>query len=519
MTITSAGFAFFVAFVFLVYLVCPRRYRWIVLLLGSIGFYACAGLQFLPFIFVTSFTVWFGARKIGLIWATQEAALSSGNFSSEEKKARKAADKRHAKWILLAVLLINIGYLVFEKTLNYLDSQIAGLTLADKLIIPLGISYYTFSTVGYLLDVYWKRYAYEKNYTRFALYTIYFPHIVQGPISRYNRLGAELKGDLIVTYENVTMGLQLVLWGCFKKLVIADRVALYTSKVFANANQDGMLYLVGLFFDVIQIYTDFSGYMDIMLGISQMFGIELEHNFDRPFFSRTVPEFWRRWHMTLGGWFKDYVYYPITVSKTDKKLNKWLRAHVPGFLSQVLMTAVPVMITWVLTGLWHGTGVGYLAWGLYYGTLITFSVALADKPARFSRKLGLNTECFSYRLFQMTRMFCIFAGGRLLTKMSSFPDSLRILKRILTNSHLLTLFDGTLFEFGLNEFNFVIALVGIGILWAVSMLQERGSMREWLARQNIVFRWTILLLGIVAVLIYGIYGDEYSTAGFAYQQF
>lgn len=363
MTITSLEFAFFVTGVFMAFAICPRKSRWIVLLAASLFFYAIAGIEFIPFLLATIISIWLGSVAIGRIWDRQKKDFDRNTYSTEEKKSRKAKDQRKARAIVILAICLNIGYLILEKGLLYQAARANDLSAAERIIVPLGISYYSFSTVGYLLDVYWKRYDYERNVFRFALYAAYFPHIVQGPISRYNLLGQELKKELTLDYTGVTRGLQLVLWGCLKKLVIADRAMIFVSEVFSVTDRDGIVYLIALGLDVVQIYADFSGYMDIMRGISEMFSVKLERNFDHPFLARSVSEFWRRWHMTLGGWFKDYVYYPITISGWHKRISKWSKQRLPSRMGKLLAAGIPIMTTWLLTGIWHGNGIGYVAWG------------------------------------------------------------------------------------------------------------------------------------------------------------
>ncbi|MCM1568104.1 MAG: hypothetical protein NC081_01505 [Roseburia sp.] len=489
------------------------------LLAVSIVFYIMGGPEAVPFIFFTSFTIWLGAKEIGKIWEKQKQFLAEGNLSSEEKKSRRERDKKKARWILLLVLIVNLAILINSKLLNYLSVRLARPDLAASIIVPLGISYYTFSTVGYLLDVYWKRYEFETNYFRFLLYAIYYPHIVQGPISRYNKLGLELKKDLKVSSDNIFKGAQLILWGYFKKLVIADRLSIFTTQVFSDTGHNGTIYLVAIIFDVFQIYTDFSGYMDIVRGVSEMFGIELERNFNHPFFSKSVPEFWRRWHMSLGSWFKDYVYYPLTICKPIKKLKKWSDKHLPELLAKLLVTGIPVMITWISTGLWHGTGAGYLAWGIYYGGLITISVVGADLFMKFNHALHIKTDCFSFQALRIVRTFCVFAGGRMLTKGLSLTQALMMVKQLFCAPSISTWFDGRLLQFGLDKTNMIYAVLCILFLWAVSVLQVKYNIRAKLAEQNLPIRWAVFLIGFFVIILFGVYGSGYSTAGFAYQQF
>lgn len=529
MVITSSKFLVFLAVSFAVFFLCPVKRRWMALLVASIVFYVSAGAwEFLPFLILTSAAVWIGARRIGLLYEEQESRLKAEGVGREEKKEIKEKYRKKAKRILLAALVLCIGFLCVTKFtkyavryLNLLAQALGGNTPfhAEWLIVPLGISYYTFSTVGYLLDVYWKRYRYEPDFLRFLLYAIYFPHIVQGPISRYSLLGQELKKELRFDAKNAVFGLELMLWGYFKKLVIADRLNIFVSAVFDGKPHSGSVFFVAMLFDVFQIYTDFSGYTDIVRGISQVFGIELERNFNHPFFSKTVPEFWRRWHMTLGGWFKDYVYYPCTISRFVKRLSKKVKKSYSERASRFLVVVIPVYTTWVLTGLWHGTGKTYLCWGVYYGTLISVSVAFQPEFEKLTQLLHINTDCFSWRLFQMARTFLCFMGGRLLTAPGGLRRTLGVIRSIIVNPQPWRLVDDSLYQFGLSRKEFWLIIVCILLLWAVSMMQERFSVREMLSRQNIVFRWGIIYLAIFSIFIFGVYGIGFDAAAFLYTQY
>ncbi len=340
---------------------------------------------------MTALAAWLASRKFTAIDKETAERLKAANITRDEKKAIKqqAAGERHT--ILVCTLVFIVGMLVIFKVANYFTSavtMIAGMFMgteqadAFRLVMPLGISYYTFATLGYMLDVYWKRYEAESNFARFFLFAVYYPHILQGPISRYPLLGQELKKPkLYFRWDNFVIGMESILLGCFKKLVIADRLSIYVSQTMEVQKLGGVVYLLSLIFDALQIYTDFSGYTDIVRGISKLFDVELEQNFNHPFFAKSVPEFWRRWHMSLGSWFKDYVYYPISMSKTVKNINKQTKNWKSAHLRNIALVIIPVMVTWLMTGLWHGTGYGYVAWGIYYGILIGCSVTFSDDIA------------------------------------------------------------------------------------------------------------------------------------------
>ncbi len=531
MTFIEPIFLVFLLASFVLFYICPVKFRWMMLLAISIVFYAIAGVKFLPFIFVTSFSVYLGGKKMGKIYDQMDIELKAEGIDKAAKKQIKEKAKSRCKRVLVLLIVFNIAILSVVKFTKFFIDPINDLLVsmggsgnfkASYIIVPLGISYYTFSSLSYLMDVYWKRVGYEKNYFRFLLYAIYFPHILQGPIERYTRLGARLKEELRFDYDRATKGLQLMAYGYFKKLVVADRIGMFITATYADyENTGGILLLLSIFLDVVYIYADFSGCMDIARGVSQIFGVELDLNFNHPFSSKSVTEFWRRWHMSLGGWFKDYVYYPVSTSRLCKNLNKKMRNTCPDRVTRSVVTAIPVTVTWVLTGVWHGTGITYVSWGVYYAFMIFMSVSFAEDFHNLGKKLKINYDTATWRFFQMFRTTCIFAGGRLLTRPGTLKDSVGIIKRVFTNFDPWTLTDGSLYTYGLSIENVFIAVIAVAAFGVISYLQKHGdvSVRELIASQNIVFRWAIYLFMIFVVLIFGIYGPGYDAASFVYMAY
>lgn len=535
MTFISLAFFPFLAACILLFYICPVKYRWVMLLISSIAFYAICGIKYLPFILFTTLTVFLGAKFIGNEFVNEEKALKQENLERQQKREIREKFEKRRKILLLITLCINIGLLIVIKFTKFFVNPINDLLAhftsgvefsAASIIVPLGVSYYTFSTVGYLLDVYWERYDAEKNFFRFLLYAIYFPHILQGPIARYNKLGAELKKELRFDINRIVRGIQLILWGYFKKLVIADRLNLFIQGVFDSYDKDlGLMNLFAIFFDVVYIYSDFSGCMDIARGISEIFGIELQKNFNRPFLAKSIPEFWRRWHMTLGGWFKDYVYFPVSTSGFVKKYGALLKkAKFSKNAIRVLTTAVPVFVTWILTGLWHGTGKTYLAWGLHYAIIITLSVSFSGNFQKLlTEKLHVDTNTSTWRFIQSAKVVIIFAIGRFYTAPGALRRTLEIAESIVTNINPWIFTNGTFMKYSeLDGYNLVIAAVSIAILIAVDLIQEKldgKSLRDRIAEEN-VFTSAILTAGlIVAILIFGIYGTGYDAATFVYMAY
>lgn len=525
MTFLSGIFFVFLIVMAAVYFAVPLRMRWLVLLVSSLVFYAASGLEMLPFLLAAALIAYAAARRMERIYEADANWIRECAPSREEKRERQLVSKKRSKRILTAALVLLIGMLIYTKAAGRLFSALgsifAGGTLDwVRVIVPLGISYYTFSAVGYLADVYWKKEKAEQNFGHFLLFLCWFPQILQGPIARHKKLAPQLAEGHAFDYRRVCFGLQLALWGYFKKLVIADRLLIFVNEVFGNFSQyTGVVFIVATLFSSIQLYCDFSGCMDIARGISQIFGIELEKNFDHPFFSKSAAEFWRRWHITLGAWFKDYVYMPLVISPRVIKLAQRVQKVCGKRAGKAVMSIVPLGAVWLLTGLWHGTGYNYIAWGLYWGGIIIFSTVFAQEIKKLNAFLHINTEAESWKIFQMIRTFLLFSLGRLITVPGHLRTTLDVVRNTLRSLDVWSLFDGALYEYGLDRKNFQLALVSIVVVWCVSMLQKQGSVRERIAGYNSVARWMIYYAALFAVIIFGIYGAGYDASAFLYMAY
>lgn len=494
MTFVSGWFLLFAAIVVVFYFLVSLKRRWIVLLIGSALFCGVAG-----------------GPTILLIPALL-AVVAWGAALAIEATDRKDRRKRRAR--------VTVAVLVLVSTLTLV--KLYGLFGWAKgfFVFPVGISYYTFSMISYVLDVYWGKDRAERNYFKLLLFALYFPKILQGPISRHRTLGKQLTVGNDFSYENLCFGIQLMIWGYFKKLVIADRVAILTRQVFGSyESYGGSVILVALMLSAIQLYCDFSGCMDIAAGISQTCGITLEANFDHPFFSRSAAEFWRRWHMTLGAWFKDYVYMPIVISPRLLKLSGKLRKRYGKEAAKTFMTVVPLIVVWLLTGLWHGTGVNYVVWGIYWGTIIILTTVFAPQIKALTEVLRIDTQSPSWRAFQTVRTFFLFCFGRLISMNDSMSTVWSMLGKLARDLRPWQMVDGTLYNVGLDRVNLHLALIAIGILYLVGVLQTRMRLREGIARWNVVFRALLYSLALMSVLIFGIWGPGYDASAFAYIHF
>ncbi len=496
MSYTSFAFFLFVAASAAAYFLLPLKIRWAALLCASIGFYAAADLTCLPVLLAEAAVSFFGAKLI-----------RGGGDLPDAPKRRK---------VLLAVLIILIGVLAAVKLVRYIRPDI-------PLIMPVGLSYYTFSNIGYILDIYWKRYDAESNPLKYLLFVSFFPHILQGPIPRFDRLGHQLFEGHRFEYRRVTFGIQLILYGLFQKLVIADRLGIFVDAVFDDyQSQYGLVMLAAIFFYAIQLYMDFAGCVNIARGTAQIFGIELEENFRQPYFSTSVDEFWRRWHITLGAFFRDYVGMPVSVSKRVKRWSKSVRKSRGKEAAKHVSSLSAVAVVWLCTGLWHGTGLNYLIWALWQGGIIAFSIIMENRYKAMRNALHIRSDSRGFHLFQIARTF-LLAGiiPRIITRAPSVGAAFVIIKHCFANSGLQQFHLGKgLEQYGWSRWHLAIAVTAMLIQLLISILKERGVMiRERIASLALPLRWLLYLMLLYSVVLFGIYGPGFDPKNFVYMGF
>lgn len=353
MNYISLVFYVFLAVSFAVYFAVPGKARRFVLLAASLMFYLSSGGYGILFLLAAFLITWLTTRKIALLYALEKPGRQ------EKKRAAK-------KYVVFAIVLI-FAILFFFKIWNLAVANLTSFLETRQflsLMLPLGLSYYTFSSVGYILDVYWGKAEFEPDAVLLFTCMIYFLHIVEGPIGRYDKLVPQFRRLPGFRMKEVCYGLQLMLWGFFKKLVIADRIAIVTRTIFGDVySYPGWYLFLGMLLNVIQLYADFSGCMDIVTGISEVYGIQLDRNFNHPFEAVSIADFWRRWHITLCRWFRSYIYMPMSTAPWHIQNTLKIRRRFGKGASMAFATIIPMMAVWVLTGLWHGTGWDYLIWG------------------------------------------------------------------------------------------------------------------------------------------------------------
>lgn len=525
MSLISFKFLLFCLVLLICYFLLPKKVQWFVLLIFSLIFYAFAGVENSIYILITSFSSWLSA-----IWIektsqkTKNYLKDKKDITDDEKKIIKARSKGRKKLILIGTLLLNFGILCVFKYSNFaieqFNSIIALIGKGNKinslsLIVPLGISFYTFQTMGYLIDVYWDKNKACKNPLKLLLFTSFFPQITQGPISNYNQLSTQLFTPHDFDYNHWLYGVQRMIWGFFKKVAIADLLSSYVIDVFVNYNEyAGITVLIGIFMYSVQIYADFSGYMDIVCGLCQIMGIELTENFERPYFSKSIAEYWRRWHISLGNWFKSYIYYPIAVSKWNTNLGKNISQKFGKFVGKNLPASIALVAVWLTTGLWHGANWGYIAWGGLNGLFIIFSMWMEPVYNWIKTKLKIGGPI--WRCIQVIRTFILVTFIKVLPEANGLKNGLGLWKRIFTE-HTMPTSLKNLLPFA-SKFALIIIVFGIVLMFVVSLIQRKGPVRDKLNKLPTIVR-VFMLAVLVSITILVTLSTNNTGGGFMYAQF
>ena len=530
MLFTSYEFLLFLLVVFIMYYLLPGRAQWSFLLLASYAFYFMCDPRYLIFIMVTTVTTFFAAKKISEKKESFDAWFKEHKkeYEKEERKALKAKEHSVEKKIFLACLLLNLGILAVTKYTNFTIANINGIMTSFgrpdgisfvDLIIPMGISFYTFQSMGYLIDVFNGKFKAQDNLFKFALFVSFFPQLVQGPISRYADLSQTLYEEHKFDWRTVSFGLERILWGFFKKLVIADRILVAVQAIIADPDTyNGFYAFAGAMFYALELYADFTGGIDITIGVAETMGIKVTENFIRPYFSKNIKEYWNRWHITMGTWFTDYIFYPISASQFMMKLSKKSRARLGNNLGKRVPVYLSSFIVWFTTGIWHGASWNFIVWGLGNFVVIMISQELEPFYRWFHSKVHVDGT-FGWRLFQVIRTVLIMSSLRMFDCYRDVPLTFKMFGSIFTDSSLAQLTAAAFTGMGITGFDYAVVFIGMLILVAVSLIQRSGSVRVKIANCAAPVRFIIWYGLFMATLIFGAYGIGYSASQFIYNQF
>lgn len=468
MLFNSLEFLIFLPVIVILYFVVSPAYRWLLLLAGSYFFYMCWKAEYvILLLFSTTIDYWVG-RIMG-----------------------KTNDLQKRRKYLVLSLVCNLGLLFTFKYLDFFSDFLrvlfAQLNLhysipASKLLLPVGISFYTFQSMSYTIDVYRGLIKPENHFGKFALYVSFFPQLVAGPIERARNLLPQIYKRFEFDYQRAADGLKLMAWGFFKKLVIADRLAVYVDQVYNNpGNYEGIPIILATYFFAFQIYCDFSGYSDIAIGAAQVMGFKLMNNFNRPYYADSIREFWHRWHISLSTWFRDYLYFPLGGSR----VGKWRWYY-------------NLCIVFVISGLWHGANWTFLLWGALHGFYILFSIwtqRIKDKIITVTRLAKVPALLKGIRMFIT---FHLVWFSWIIFRANSLSDAFKLFENMFRLENL-----AVSQNVAMGKLDVVIALISILILETVHLLQNKGSVRQLISRQPLCIRWCIYYILILSILLFG----------------
>lgn len=501
MLFNSFHFILFFPAVVLVYFLVPAKLRYVWLLLASYYFYMSWNAKYAVLIAFSTFVTWGSGMLLGAC----------------RKRGAKGSIK---KWIVALSFVINLGILAFFKYFDFMLDNVnfflgkAGLQAVSRpfdLILPVGISFYTFQALSYTMDVYREEIEPEKNIGTYALFVSFFPQLVAGPIERSKNLLLQiaqidrLNRKTLYQYDRIASGFRIMLWGYFQKMVIADRIAILVNTVFDSWYFYGTteLVLAAAAFSI-QIYCDFNSYSTIAVGAAKVMGFTLMENFDAPYFSRSIQEFWRRWHISLSTWFKDYLYIPLGGSRCGR-----------------LLRYRNLMVTFLVSGLWHGASWHFVVWGGMHGLFQV--IAAQTRKLRDGLYEKYNTKCtsFSFRFGQMAVTFVLTTFAWIFFRAESLSQACSYIARIFTKPDWWALSDGTIYRLGLTRMEMNILLSSLWILFAASLIKYKRNetLDVFLAKQCAWFRWLAVCVLFAYIFLFGIYGPGFDASQFIYFQF
>lgn len=536
MSLASINFGLFVVCAILLYFIFPvDKYKYLILLIASYVYYIYSDISNVVYILFTTVTTYFATNYMGIISRKGKAVIEENkeNWSKQEKKDYKKQIKNQRKRIMVMTLVFNFGILAVLKLMLFLIKELQGgnadaQLLSTNLMIPLGISFFTFQTMGYVIDVYYEKVMPERNFFKIALFTSFFPQIIQGPISFYSELAHQLYEPHRFSFQRTKHGTELILWGLFKKLVIADRAIILINHVMADSTSySGTVLFFVLLVYALQIYADFSGGIDVVRGISQILGIELAKNFERPYFARTINDYWRRWHISLGAWLRTYLFYPVALSEVATKSSNLVKNSSLGktkygeHLYKVLPTCIASFVVFMVVGIWHGLNSKYLAFGFWNASIVAGSALLKPFFDWMGKVFKVKQSSPLFILFQMFRTFVLVLIGYVFDIAQNCKDGLDVIYKILFEQEMGS-FVTQLSGVNLSCFDYVLLLVCVFVILTISIIQEKykdTTLRCLIDRKPFVLEWFLLVVGVVVILTLGVYGPDYDASSFVYMQF
>lgn len=487
MNFISFGYYIFLMGIVALYYIVPMKHRWYVLLAGSMLFYFRAveyhRLTLCIFLLVILMSY---AGGIVIDWAN----------AVENKLFRKINLGCSVLAVLIPLFMVKAGF--FIPTVSFVLNRNPG-----DIIVPLGISFFTMQMVAYLVDIYQGKMAAQRNFLKYILFVSFFPQIIQGPIPRYGQLGEQLMEGHKFEEENFTRGLHLIIWGFFLKLMIADKAAVVVNTVFGqSAMYKGVYVLVAGILYSIQLYTDFLSCVTLAKGAAMLFGIQVADNFKHPYFSASIKEFWGRWHISLSSWLKDYVYIPLGGNRKGT-LRKYIN----------------LVITFAVSGVWHGWGFKYIVWGLIHAAYQMIGEQTSGIREKIYGMFGFGEKGHEKQAIKRAVTFLLVMFAWIIFRAETLEEGSGMVLSVFTVYNPWVLFNDAIFSLGLSWKEWVVLAISLGVLAKVSIWQERRSISRWITSRPLIVRWGIYVTAIIVIFVYGTYGFSFDAQDFIYGGF
>lgn len=502
----------FLPIVIFVYQLVPQRYRFIVLLMADyVFFWLISGKLILYLLGTTLLTHYVG------LW------LERVDLKGEHDRKTAVIEKRK---ILAFGVLISLWVLILLKYTNFFGSILSDLAncfgipwkfRGIQFLVPIGLSFYTLQVISYLTDVYRGTIKAESNLAKIALYLSFFPQIMEGPIARFSEIADDLYAGRAIHFQNLKFGYQRILWGLFKKIVIADRVYMTVANIFENyESMDGSVIFFGAICYTIQLYMEFSGCMDIVIGSGEIFGITMPENFRQPFLARNASEFWRRWHITLGTFFKDYIFYSVSLAKPVKNVARKVKKKWGRKVSKFVAPSIALFCVWICNGLWHGANWPFIFYGMYYFVLIFIENITEEPVMNLCSKLHINQKGRMYRIWQAIKLFVIVVIGEMFFRAETLKAGFQMFGMVVSKFHISEWWN-SVYKLGMDVYDLIVVVLGLIVVCVVGAFREKGdNVREKVDKWHVVPRWLLWYLLIAAIVVLGAYGSGYTAVDLIY---
>lgn len=522
-----AYMAVFAPICLVLYSLMPKKFKKYFLLIASVIFFWLISGTLVAYLGFAVLMIHYAGLWIERIGLSRDAALAE--VEKPERKALKKKYKNRQRGVVIFSAVLLFGILLTLKYSGFFMGNVntlLGMIKPDlkleipKYLMPIGISFYTMQAMSYVFDVYRGTIKADTNILRLALYMSFFPQIVEGPICRYGETAEQLWNVEGIKYKNLCFGLQRFLFGLMKKIVVADRLNTLVSTLYQSYDKyPGGFIIVAAVCYTAQLYMDFSGTMDAVIGTAEIFGVTMPENFKRPFFSRTISEFWKRWHVTLGAWLKDYIFYPVTMSKPMKNLTSSARKKLGNHFGPLLAGSIALFCVWIINGLWHGSAWNFIFFGMYHFALILLGNICEPLVRAINTKLRINPESKPYKAMQIIRTCILVCIGEMFFRANELRGGFSMLKRLFTSFGFKA--SGALIsDLGFDTGDLIITVATLLIVLGVSIANEKGiSVREKLAGTKPVVRWAVLYALIMFIVIFGAYGIGYVPVDPIYANF